>query len=90
LRRWAIFVHGCFWHHHPGCRRATIPKRNRSFWLDKFKANRRRDAEAIRELRQRAWDVLVIWECEVEDHPARVLASLSKLRNLQRKGDSES
>src|SRR5262245_23383371 len=41
--KWAIFVHGCFWHHHAGCRRATIPKNNISFWLAKFAANKERD-----------------------------------------------
>jgi DNA mismatch endonuclease, patch repair protein len=63
-RRWAIFVNGCYWHHHR-CRRGTIPKRNREFWVGKFVANRRRDARAIRELRRKGFDVLLIWECEV-------------------------
>jgi len=39
-RKWAVFVHGCFWHRHTGCRRATTPKANRDFWLEKFQANR--------------------------------------------------
>ncbi len=46
--KWAVFVHGCFWHRHTGCRRATTPKANREFWLTKFAANRTRDARAIR------------------------------------------
>src|SRR5688500_542986 len=41
---WAVFVHGCFWHAHTGCSKATVPKRNRQFWLEKFAANRARDA----------------------------------------------
>ena len=61
---WAIFVNGCYWHHHSGCRKATIPKTNTLFWLEKFKANRKRDAKAVRRLRQMGFDVLVIWECE--------------------------
>jgi DNA mismatch endonuclease, patch repair protein len=64
-RRWAIFVHGCFWHRHTACRRATVPKRNRDFWLEKFRANRRRDAMAIRALRRRGFRVLVVWECAI-------------------------
>ncbi len=64
-RRWAIFVNGCFWHRHTGCRRATLPKNNRAFWAAKFAANRTRDAVAIRRLRASGFRVLVIWECEV-------------------------
>lgn len=64
-RGWAIFVNGCFWHHHTGCRRAGVPKNNRAFWTTKFIANRRRDAAKIRALRALGFRVLVIWECEI-------------------------
>jgi len=63
-RRWAVFVHGCYWHQHRGCKRATVPKHNRAFWQAKFAANRKRDATAIRELRRRGFKVVVVWECE--------------------------
>jgi len=66
-RRWAIFVNGCFWHHHKGCRRATTPKRNRQFWTEKFHLNRIRDAKAVRALRHRGFQVLLLWECETLD-----------------------
>jgi len=66
-RRWAIFVQGCFWHHHNGCVRATIPKANRPFWKAKFAANKRRDAEAARELRLLGYEVLTLWECETHN-----------------------
>ncbi len=65
-RGWAVFVHGCFWHHHTSCERATIPKTNREFWREKFAANRKRDAKAIRTLRSSGLRVGVVWECEVE------------------------
>jgi DNA mismatch endonuclease (patch repair protein) len=65
-RRWAVFVNGCFWHHHNNCRRATIPKRNRGFWLEKFKANKIRDATKTRALRKMGFSVMTIWECELE------------------------
>lgn len=65
-RGWAIFVHGCFWHHHTGCKYATIPKSNTAFWKDKFEANRRRDASAIRSLRSRGFKVILVWECETK------------------------
>jgi DNA mismatch endonuclease, patch repair protein len=63
-RRVAIFVHGCFWHGHSGCRYATVPKTRREFWLAKVKANRLRDARAKRALQKSDWRVIVIWECE--------------------------
>lgn len=66
-RRWAIFVNGCYWHHHKGCRRATIPTANRDFWLEKFQTNRRRDARAVRELRRMGFKVIIVWECEAFD-----------------------
>lgn len=64
-RRWAVFVHGCFWHRHTGCRRATMPKNNRAFWLDKFAQNRTRDARAILTLKAMGFRVLLVWECQV-------------------------
>lgn len=66
-RRWAIFVHGCFWHHHEGCKRATIPKRNREFWLSKFSTNRQRDQRAASALVERGFHVITLWECEAEN-----------------------
>ena len=64
-RRWAVFVHGCYWHHHTGCPRATIPSRNRGFWLSKFRDNRRRDQRVVSELEEKGFTVVVVWECEV-------------------------
>lgn len=65
--RIAIFVHGCFWHRHPECPKASIPKSNTEFWMQKFDANRHRDMLAIEKLRQSGWRVEVIWECETRD-----------------------
>jgi DNA mismatch endonuclease (patch repair protein) len=59
-----IFVHGCFWHHHCGCKRAPIPKSNQKFWEEKFRRNQERDAAAINQLVALGWNVAVIWECE--------------------------
>ena len=80
-RRWAVFVNGCFWHHHTGCRRATIPKSNTDFWTTKFRDNRRRDARAIVSLRRRGYEVVVIWECQTE----RIETKLGKI--LERSSD---
>lgn len=65
-KRWALFVHGCFWHRHTGCRLATAPKNNRAFWAEKFTRNRSRDASAVRELRRRGFKVAIVWGCEVD------------------------
>ena len=61
--RTVVFVHGCFWHRHPGCRRTTTPKTRREFWLKKFAANVARDAAAVRALKALGWQVVVVWEC---------------------------
>ena len=66
-RRKVVFVHGCFWHRHSGCRLAYTPKSNREFWVKKFATNRVRDRRAIRQLRAAGWDALIVWECEVDD-----------------------
>jgi len=63
----AIFVHGCFWHHHPGCKRAKIPKSRKEWWSKKFKNNQMRDARAIKSLKDMGWKVKVVWECETND-----------------------
>jgi len=62
-----VFVHGCFWHRHPGCRFAYTPKSRVKFWTDKFSANVNRDARARHALEQAGWTVLVVWECELKD-----------------------
>ena len=66
-RRKVIFVHGCFWHRHDGCRRTTTPKTRREFWANKFAANRKRDAAAVSCLERTGWEVAIVWECETED-----------------------
>lgn len=66
-RRKAIFVHGCFWHRHAGCKFATLPKNNTEFWRSKFSANIRRDQYNISDLRKLGWQVEVIWQCEIKD-----------------------
>ena len=63
-RKSVVFVHGCFWHHHPNCRKATIPKTRTDFWIEKFEKNKERDRRKISELKKLGWRVLVIWECE--------------------------
>jgi len=83
--RWAIFVHGCFWHGHVGCAKYSIPRRNRAFWRTKLRANRNRDARVERELRGVGYRVVVIWECQAMSEQL-VLKMLSKLLRSRRNG----
>jgi DNA mismatch endonuclease (patch repair protein) len=65
--RKVIFVHGCFWHGHAGCRRAARPSTNREFWDRKIEGNVARDAANMRALRRAGWKVLVVWQCALKD-----------------------
>jgi DNA mismatch endonuclease Vsr len=82
-RKWAIFVHGCFWHRHARCKRTTTPKSNKEFWRKKFADNRRRDARVVRELRRQGFRVVIVWECEVDDDVA-VRSKLSEVLEPRR------
>jgi DNA mismatch endonuclease, patch repair protein len=65
--RKVIFVHGCFWHGHKRCRRASIPKTNEEFWRQKLHSNCLRDKRVCRSLRSSGWDVLIVWQCQVRN-----------------------
>src|SRR5688500_17976479 len=80
-RRWVIFVHGCFWHRHPRCPKATTPRTNELLWERKFERTKLRDSSAVRALKQAGFEVLVIWECQApaaEDRLKRWFAKLEK------------
>jgi DNA mismatch endonuclease (patch repair protein) len=62
--RSVVFVHGCFWHRHKGCRRTTHPKTRAHYWRNKFSQNVERDARNARLLRKQGWRILVLWECQ--------------------------
>ena len=66
-RRKVVFVHGCFWHGHQCKRGNRMPKTNREYWEPKLKRNKQRDKQHIKELRDKGWGVLVVWECEVKE-----------------------
>src|SRR5271167_631781 len=66
-RRKVIFVHGCFWHQHPGCREGRIPTSRVDYWEPKLKRNQIRDTANQARLEEQRWKVLVIWECEVKN-----------------------
>lgn len=79
--RTAIFVHGCFWHRHPGCRSTTTPSTRREFWQEKFDGNVRRDARNRAALEATGWTVVTVWECELKTDAEGVVRRLAdKLR----------
>ncbi len=65
-RRKIIFVHGCFWHRHEACTRASMPKTRVSFWQSKFDANIARDEIVLRSLKKDGWRVMTVWQCELK------------------------
>ncbi len=61
-----VFVHGCFWHGHIGCKKYVVPKSNTEYWLNKVSRNKQRDEEVWRQLEAKGWSVVIVWECEIE------------------------
>lgn len=66
--RSVIFVHGCFWHGHEGCKYFVVPKTRKEWWLTKINTNRLKDLKNVLSLAERGWRVIEIWECELKDH----------------------
>lgn len=62
-----IFVNGCFWHQHKNCEKSKIPKTNRKYWIAKFQKNKLRDVKNFKEIREKGWNIIVIWECQAKD-----------------------
>ena len=71
--RTVILVNGCYWHRHPGCKRATTPDTRREFWLAKFRDTVARDRRNKASLIDMGWQVVTVWECELERDPGGVL-----------------
>lgn len=91
--RLAIFVHGCFWHQHPGCRLASRPKTRTDYWMPKLSANVERDARAVSGLTDMGWRVETIWECDVRHHDklaARIDELVSRLQPVRLDAANES
>ena len=81
--RTVIFVHGCFWHGHNGCKYYTIPKTNTDFWVTKVARNKERDQEVWRKLEAKGWYVIIVWECQlkkgrIDETVERVAAEIVK------------
>lgn len=75
-----IFVHGCFWHGHVACSRATLPSTNTDFWQKKILGNRTRDTKVKRTLSRNGWKVLIVWQCQTRDISALTARLLRFLR----------
>ena len=78
-RRKALFINGCFWHVHPGCPRARMPQNNQDYWVPKLERNRLRDSENLDALRNRGWEAMTVWECELRDLDSAVARIVSFL-----------
>jgi DNA mismatch endonuclease (patch repair protein) len=78
-----IFVNGCFWHGHTGCRRAGLPKTNTAFWRKKITKNRQRDLEVTETLQAEGWKVITVWQCDIANLDAvdRTMMSILRLLN---------
>ena len=81
--RTVIFVHGCFWHGHNGCKYYTVPKTNTEFWVAKVARNKERDQEVWRKLEAKGWYVIIVWECQlkkgrIDETVERVAAEIVK------------
>lgn len=77
-----VFVHGCFWHRHQGCKFAYTPKSHVENWKNKFRRNVMRDRQVERELKKVGWEVIVVWECETRQIDSLVLRLASILKRL--------
>lgn len=75
-----IFIHGCFWHRHPGCIDASRPKTNSKYWEAKIMRNVERDEEQQKILRKLGWKIVVIWECEINKNKSNLYQPLIKKR----------
>jgi DNA mismatch endonuclease (patch repair protein) len=73
-----IFIHGCFWHLHKGCRDGTIPKTQHEKWKAKLERNVERDKAHLRRLRRSGWKAIVVWECEIEKSIGKVEKKISR------------
>jgi len=75
-----IFIHGCFWHGHKGCRYYVVPKTKTEWWLAKINANVSNDKKSIETLTQNGWKVLEIWECQLKKIPLKLHSKFCSLK----------
>ncbi len=77
-----ILVHGCFWHRHENCKKATFPKTNEIYWHDKFRKNKERDKYVKKSLEKLNWKIIVLWECDILRNPCEVINKVLKVLDV--------
>jgi len=82
--RTVVFVHGCFWHHHAGCKYATMPSSRPGFWANKLSDNVARDQYQYAALTELGWRVFVVWECELMKETSRLNSLYSEITGIVR------
>ena len=87
--RAAIFVHGCFWHLHRGCKNARMPTSNQDYWKKKLEANRARDKVNRAALKKAGWKVVTVWECAIMKHPNQVVDDILRALGIRKKTEYE-
>lgn len=80
-----VFVHGCFWHRHPGCKDATTPKTRTEFWMEKLSKNVANDRKNVDALKELGFRVIIVWECEIEKEFA---STMDRLVSMIKEADS--
>lgn len=80
-----VFVHGCFWHRHPGCKDATTPKTRTEFWMEKLSKNVANDRKNVDALKELGFKVIIVWECEIEKEFA---STMDRLVSMIKEADS--
>jgi len=79
-----IFVHGCFWHYHKDCQEGRLPSTNSEFWKKKLLRNIEKDKEHQQKCIELGWKVLVVWECELEQHLSKIMIKIKQTLNQQK------
>lgn len=73
-----VFVNGCFWHGHEGCKYFVVPKTKTEWWLDKIRKTKERDEKDYKNLDENNWNIIIVWECELKDNAEKRLKRLIK------------
>ena len=87
--RTAVFVNGCFWHKHEGCRYFVWPKNNAEFWKEKIDKNAARDQKNYSLLREAGWNVLIVWECQLKSQSREIELQLLLERIIEHKDNGQ-
>ena len=82
-RKCVLFVHGCFWHLHSDCRKATIPATRTEFWMNKLQANKERDKRNVEALEKSGWRVMTIWECDIREFKNKIPDNIKYFLDLK-------